>query len=100
MMLATAAASAAWLTSTSRPLALRARSISRTPPCFMPEGPECLVHAERLNERFAGMTLRRVAILSGRYAGDGTIPGRSAPPAHWDTLRQSLPAAVEYVGSK
>ena len=66
----------------------------------MPEGPECLVHAESLNRRFAGRILNRAAILSGRYVGNGTVPGRSAPPAGWEKLRQSLAATVDAVQAK
>eukprot|EP00966_Prymnesium_polylepis_P143153 3304163-Prymnesium_polylepis.1 len=76
------------------------RSYRRTPPCYMPEGPECRVHAEQLHDRFAGHTLRRVAIMSGRYAGNGTVPGRGAPPENWEALRRSLPADVAAVSSK
>ena len=79
---------------------LRSRGYRRTPPALMPEGPECLVHAESLHRRFAGRTLNRAAILSGRYVGNGTVPGRSAPPASWEELRQSLPATVDAVQAK
>ncbi|EOD35591.1 putative formamidopyrimidine-DNA glycosylase [Emiliania huxleyi CCMP1516] len=66
----------------------------------MPEGPECLVHAESLHRRFAGRTLSRAAILSGRYAGNSSMPGRGAPPAGWAELRGSLPAVVGAVRAK
>ena len=66
----------------------------------MPEGPECLVHAESLHRRFAGRTLSRAAILSGRYAGNSSMPGRGAPPAGWEEFRGSLPAVVGAVRAK
>ena len=84
----------------ARPRTAARRAFTRTPPCRMPEGPECCVHAESLNERFAGSTLQRAAILSGRYSGDGSIPGRRAPPEHWGQLCSALPAAVTAVSSK
>ena len=80
--------------------ALSSRGLRRTPPCLMPEGPECLVHGESLQRRFAGSTLSRCVILSGRYFGGGTVPGRKAPPADWELLRQSLPALVSGVRVK
>ena len=80
--------------------ALSSRGLRRTPPCLMPEGPECLVHGESLHQRFAGSTLSRCVILSGRYFGAGTVPGRKAPPADWQLLRQSLPALVRGVRVK
>ena len=76
------------------------RGFRRTPPALMPEGPECLVHAESLHRRFAGRTLSRAAILSGRYAGNSSMPGRGAPPAGWAELRGSLPAVVGAVRAK
>lgn len=87
-----------WIASFShhmiRPRLASSRNYARSRPCFMPEGPECRLHAESLNARFAGHTLRRAAILSGRYLGNGTTPGRGAPPENWDTLRSALPAVI------
>ena len=80
--------------------ALSSRGLRRTPPCLMPEGPECLVHGQSLHQRFAGSTLSRCVILSGRYFGAGTVPGRKAPPADWELLLQSLPALVRGVRVK
>ena len=87
-------------TRVARPHAAARRAYTRTRPCKMPEGPECCVHAESLNNRFAGTTLQRAAILSGRYAGDGAVAGRRAPPEHWNQLCTALPAAVTAVSSK
>ena len=76
------------------------RGLRCSPPRLMPEGPECRVHAESLHRRLAGSTLQRVAVLSGRYLGNGTTPGRGAPPALWDTLQDSLPATIESICNK
>lgn len=76
------------------------RGLRCSPPLLMPEGPECRVHAESLHRRLAGSTLQRAAVMSGRYLGNGTTPGRGAPPALWDTLQDSLPATVESIRNK
>jgi formamidopyrimidine-DNA glycosylase len=81
---------------TFAPMHRHARTFRRTPPVFMPEGPECQVHAERLNDAFQGYTLLRATILSGRYLGEG-VPGRGGPPAHWGTFQELLPATVKHV---
>lgn len=76
------------------------RGLRRTPPVCMPEGPEVRVHAQSLHSSFSGATLSRVAIMSGRYFGNGSVPGRDAPPLHWETLRAALPATVLSVQCK
>jgi len=100
MLISLVAAVAYTARSSARTAALGRRGLHRTPPVFMPEGPECAVHAESLHSRFSGATLSRVAILSGRYCGDGSIPGRGAAPEHWGALGASLPATVERVDAK
>ena len=67
------------------------RTLRRTPPVLMPEGPECRVHAERLHKCLCGRNIVRATILSGRYAG--------SPPANWELLQSSLPATIDAVQS-
>jgi hypothetical protein len=77
------------------------RGFRRSPPARMPEGPECAVHAESLDARFTRRwAIGRAAILSGRYAGNGSVPGRGAAPAGWDAFRAALPARVLRVQAK
>lgn len=70
------------------------RGLRRTASVRMPEGPECTVHAERLNAACGGQQLMRAEILSGRYHPAGKAP------ASWDLLQSSLPATVDAVRSK
>ena len=99
-MLAFAAFAVAHVVGPGRSLArstvVQRRGMRRTAPVRMPEGPECLVHAQTLEHNLRGRQLRRALVLSGRYAGDGTA-GRGGPPEHWDVLQRSLPLTVERV---
>ena len=67
------------------------RTLRRTPTVFMPEGPECRVHAERLDAVVSGKKLLGAEILSGRYA--------NAPPKNWQALLDALPATFASVQS-
>ena len=100
IMLAFAAFAVAHVVGPGRSLArstvVQRRGMRRTAPVRMPEGPECLVHAQTLEHNLRGRQLRRALVLSGRYAGDGTA-GRGGPPEHWDVLQRSLPLTVERV---
>ena len=75
------------------------RALRRTSIVQMPEGPEVTVHAEQLNRMCSGHRLCAARILSGRYVGDGEVPGRSAPPAGWNVLLNALPATIASVHS-
>jgi formamidopyrimidine-DNA glycosylase len=79
---------------------LSPRGLRRTTAVRMPEGPECTIHAERLSAACTGQSVYRAEIISGRYAGSGTTPGRGAAPEGWDLLQAALPASVCSVQSK
>ena len=76
------------------------RCFRRTAAVFMPEGPECTLHAERLNAACGGRKIVRAEILSGRYLGNGPIAGRASPPDRWAILQQALPLTIGTVLSK
>ncbi len=73
-------------------LSIQRRHLRRTPPVFMPEGPEVRLHAEELCDTFTGSQLVAARICSGRYV--------SEPPRRWELLQQQLPATVEGVHCK
>lgn len=75
------------------------RAYRCTAPVRMPEGPEVTVHAETLNATLRGQQLRGARILSGRYIGNGSVAGRSAPPEGWKVLQDALPTTVLSVHS-
>lgn len=66
----------------------------------MPEGPECTVHTESLDEACRGRIVTGAHILSGRYQGSGTVPGRGAPPEEWSAFQDALPATISSVSNK
>ena len=59
----------------------------------MPEGPECLLIANNLNELLKSNILQTVIIHSGRY-------NRHNPPSGYDEFKQDLPVIVERVQCK
>ena len=102
LALAVSATGASWAPLSTRVFAAAnaRRALRRTPPPQMPEGPECLLHAQSLDASCRGRRIDAARILSGRYMGESTSPGRGAPPADWDTLQQALPATVDAVRCK
>eukprot|EP00316_Scyphosphaera_apsteinii_P024183 CAMPEP_0119326910 /NCGR_PEP_ID=MMETSP1333-20130426/69575_1 /TAXON_ID=418940 /ORGANISM="Scyphosphaera apsteinii, Strain RCC1455" /LENGTH=318 /DNA_ID=CAMNT_0007335349 /DNA_START=390 /DNA_END=1346 /DNA_ORIENTATION=- len=58
----------------------------------MPEGPECTVHAERLNTLCSNKMIVRAEILSGRY--------HDTMPVKWNEFQRALPATIDSVHSK
>ena len=90
----------AGFTPTTRCFAPHIRGLRRTAGAFMPEGPECTIHAERLHAACSGSRIVRADILSGRYSGSGQVAGRGSPPERWSMLQDALPLTIDSVHSK